>query len=179
MHKIENQSSSARPVISKFLILAVTLVLIVALGVAQVQAKATTFNVNLRVPSDFVLFVPCAAHGAGEIVTFTGHFHFLIVTVIDDQGGFHSKFTNQPQGISGIGLSTGAKYQATGQTQGTFNGKVGFETTFIDNVRIVGQGPGNNFLIHETFHMTVNPDGTVTAFVDHVSIECRIPNYPG
>ena len=179
MNKIKNQPSYARPIISKFLFAAAALALIAALGVSQVWAKATTFTSNFRVPSDFILFVPCAAHGAGEIVTFTGYFHFLTVTVIDDQGGFHSKFTNQPQGLSGTGLTTGDKYQATGQTQGTFNGKVGFETTFIDNVRIVGQGPGNNFLIHETFHMTVNPDGTVTAFVDHVSIECKIPNYPG
>lgn len=178
MKRIGNLKLSARPIISKFLFLAVGLALVVSLGVAQAQAKATTFTSNFRVPGDFFVFVPCAALGAGEFVTFTGYFHFLTITVIDDQGGFHSKFTNQPQGLTGTGLTTGDKYQATGQTQGTFNGKVGLESTFIDNVRIVGQGPGNNFLIHEDFHITINPDGTITAFVDHISIECRIPNYP-
>jgi hypothetical protein len=179
MNRTRGLRLSSRPIISKFLFVAVALALTVTLTVAQAQAQATTFNSNFRVPSDFFLFVPCASHGAGEFVTFTGYFHFLTVTVIDDQGGFHFKFTNQPQGLSGTGLTTGDKYQATGQTQGTFNGKVGFETTFIDNVRIVGQGPGNDFLIHETFHLTVNANGEETVFVDHVSIECRIPNYPG
>jgi hypothetical protein len=178
MNKIRNLSSSANPVISKFLLLAVSLVLIVSLGVAQAQAKATTFIQNVRVPIDLLVFVPCAAHGAGEYIQLSGTLHILFTTMIDDQGGFHTKFQNQPQGVSGTGLTTGDKYQAVGETSGTFNGKIGFEQTFENNFKIVGQGPGNNFMIHETFHITVNPNGTLTVFLDKTSIECKIPNYP-
>jgi len=32
---------------------------------------------------------------------------------------------------------------------------------------------GNNFLVHETFHVTINANGSVTAFLDNFSIDCR------
>lgn len=182
MNRIENLKSSEKPIISKILFLAIALALIVSLGVSQVQAKATAVVTNFSQPTDLTVYVPCAALGAGEYVQLSGSLHVLFVTTIDNQGGFHSKFHVQPQGISGTGLTTGAKYQATGETQGTFNGDLvsgqPSEQTFVNNFKIVGQGPGNNFMSHETFHITVNPDGTVTAFVDNFSVECRIPNYP-
>src|SRR6266571_2847053 len=30
-----------------------------------------------------------------------------------------------------------------------------------------------NFLIHENFHITINANGRVTAFVDNFSVDCR------
>src|SRR6266704_1863397 len=36
-----------------------------------------------------------------------------------------------------------------------------------------GQASGNNFLIHENFHITINANGRVTAFVDNFSVDCR------
>ena len=179
MNSTRNLNSSAKTMTSKIFVLAVSLVLIIALGVAQAQAKATTYTQNVIVPIDLVVFVPCAAQGAGEFVQLSGPLHILFTTRIDDRGGYHSKFQNQPQGVSGIGETTGDKYQAVGETSGTFNGKVGFEQTYVNNFKIVGQGPGNNFMIHETFHVTVNPNGTLTAFHDQLSIDCHIPpSYP-
>jgi hypothetical protein len=178
MNMIGNLRAFAKPMTSKFFVLAVSLVLIMALGVAQAQAKATTFIQNVRVPIDLLVFVPCAAQGAGEFIQMSGNLHVIFTTMIDDQGGFHTKFHNQPQGVSGTGLITGDKYNAVGETQGTFNGKVGSEQTFVNNFKIVGQGPGNNFMIHETFHITVNANGILTVFLDKTSIVCHIPSYP-
>jgi hypothetical protein len=177
MNNIGNLKSSARPIFSKFLFLAVALALIASLGVAQAQAKATTVTDNVRVETDIFAFVPCAQGGAGEFVQLSGTLHILFVTTIDDKGGFHSKFHFQPQGISGTGLTTGDKFQATGVTQGSFNGKVGFEQTFVNNFRIIGEGPGNNFQIHENFHVTVLANGEVTASVDNFSIKCSTAGY--
>jgi hypothetical protein len=73
----------------------------------------------------------------------------------------------------GIGQTTGDKYQATGVTQDQFNAKVGVEETFINDFRIIGQGNGNNFLIHETFHITINANEIPTASVDNFSVDCR------
>ena len=109
-------------------------------------------------------FIPCAAGGAGEIVDLSGPLHTLISFTINGNnvsGYFHF----QPQGISGIGESTGAKYHATGVTAESFknslqNGQS--NSTFVNNFRIIGQGPGNNYLVHETMHVTINADGTIT-----------------
>ena len=173
MNTIRSLLMSAQPVVSRLIALAVVLGLIGVPGAAPALAKATTFTDNVQVPINISVFVPCAAGGAGEVVDLSGTLHVLFHTTIDDSGGFHSKFHFQPQGVSGTGLTTGDKYQGTGVTQGTFNCKVGFESTFVNNFKIIGQGPGNNFLVHENFHVTVNANGEVTAFVDNFSIECK------
>jgi hypothetical protein len=85
-------------------------------------------------------------------------------------------FHFQPQGISGTGETTGAKYTATGVTQQSFksslqNGQANF--TFVNNFRMIGQGPGNNFLVHETLHIPMAADGTVTVVHDNFTIDCK------
>jgi len=181
MNKTGSLMMSAKPVISRFIIITVVLCLIVAMGVVPALAKATTFTDNVKVPIDIFVFVPCAAGGAGEYVVLSGTLHVLFRTTIDSKGGFHTKFHFQPQGITGSGFTTGDKYQGTGVTQGTDNGKVGFVSTFVNNFKVIGQGPGNNFMIHENFHITVNANGQVTAVVDNFSVKCKsvsYPNYP-
>jgi hypothetical protein len=135
---------------------------------AAVQANDTT-EINLTI------FIPCAAGGAGETVDLTGPLHTLITFTINGNnvsGFFHF----DPQGISGTGETTGAKYQATGVTQESFknslqNGQA--NETFVNNFRIIGQGPGNNFLVHETLHFTINADGAVTVSHDNFSADCK------
>ncbi len=136
-------------------------------------AKASTFKSNVSFPIDLIFFVPCAAGGAGEDVHITGDIHDLFHTTLDGRGGFHNEAHQNAQGVRGTGLTTGDKYQATGAAHFSFNGQVGFEQTIVSNVHIIGQGSGNNLLMHQTFHITVNANGTVTAFVDNFSVECK------
>jgi hypothetical protein len=157
----------------KFFLLLVLILAMALLGPTSALAAAETYMDNVRVPYDLYVYVPCAAGGAGEDVYLSGTLHFLFETTIDSSGSFHTKFHAQPQGISGTGLTTGDKYQATGVTQDRFNGKVGSAYTFVNNFKIIGQGPGNNFLIHENYHVTVNANGEVTAYVDNFRVECR------
>jgi hypothetical protein len=135
---------------------------------AAIQENDTT-EINLSI------FIPCAAGGAGETVDLTGPLHTLITFTIsgNNVSGF---FHFQPQGISGTGETTGARYQATGVTQESFknslqNGQV--NETFVNNFRIIGQGPGNNFLVHETLHFTINANGAVTVSHDNFSADCK------
>ena len=48
-----------------------------------------------------------------------------------------------------------------------------FNQTFVNNFRIIGQGPDNNFLVHQTVHQTVNANGDVTSTIVNTSVECR------
>lgn len=133
---------------------------------------ASTFTEDERFFFSLVAFIPCAADGAGEFVELSGTLHALFHVTLDASGGAHVKTHFQPQGIKGIGLTTGDKYQGTGVTQDQFNARVGETFTYINNFRIIGQGPRNNLLIHETVHVTVNANGTVTASVENFSEEC-------
>ncbi len=132
-------------------------------------------QVNDKTDIDLTVFVPCAADGAGEVVDLSGPLHTLISFTINGNnvsGTIHF----QPQGISATGETTGDKYQATGVTQESFknslqNGQA--NDTFVNNFRIIGQSPGNNFLVHETLHFTINADGTTTVFHDNFSVDCK------
>ena len=178
MNNIRNLNLFAKPTASKLLALTVVLMLIMSLGVAQVQAKTTTITSNYEQPFHTAGYLTCAAGGAGEWVDLTGSEHILLVTTIDDTGVFHSKFHYQSQQVTGIGRTTGIKYQGSILMQGTINGKVGDESTFSSYYRFIGQGTASNWLIHDIFHMTVHPDGTITAYVVNSSMRCDSVSYP-
>lgn len=145
------------------------------IGFGMALAAHAEVQENSRIPVEIILDIPCANGGAGETVTLSGDLHVLTTFVINDnvvRGKFHS----QPQGISGYGSVSGDRYQATGVTQGQFkaslqNGQAVIST--IDNFRIIGQGPGNNFLVHEVLHLTINANGDFTSVVDHLGADCK------
>src|SRR5215470_1015490 len=135
---------------------------------AAVEANSTA-EFSLEV------FVPCAAGGFGEVVDLSGRLHSLITFTINGNevsGLMHF----QPQGLGGTGETTGTRSRGTGVTKSSFSGSLlngQFNTTFVNNFRIIGQGPGNNFLVHETAHITINADGTLRVNHDNLSTECK------
>lgn len=144
-------------------------------GVALAQAATAT--TNLSVPIALFTYVPCADGGAGEGILLTGDLHILVHLTMDSRGGFHAKTHYQPQGLSGVGLVTGDTYQGTGVTQDQFyvDGSDGapFEYTFVNNFRMIGQGPGNNYSVHQNVHITVDANGNLRAWVDNFSATCK------
>lgn len=134
---------------------------------------AFTETTSYTEPFFFSFFVPCAADGAGEDVELSGELHWLFHTTVTPNGQFKAKFHAQPQNVSGFGLTTGDMYHATGVTQDHFSGSVGETYTFVNNFRIIGQGPGNNFTVHENFHYTVNANGEVTTERTNFRIDCK------
>jgi hypothetical protein len=136
-------------------------------------ARAETFTVSQFFQVDLSFFVDCANGGAGENVLLSGRLHDLFHVTINGNR-FVLKFHDQPQGISGVGEVTGDVYRATGVTQGTStSGVIGLTDTFINNFKIIGPGPGNNFLIHQNIHVTVNGNGTLTVLRDHTTAACK------
>jgi hypothetical protein len=150
----------------------VCVLVVLASGVLPGNAAV---QVNDRTDISLTIFIPCAAGGAGEVVDLNGPLNTLITFTINTNnvsGFFHF----QPQGISGTGETSSEKYQATGVTQQSFktsleNGQANL--TYVNNFRIIGQGPGNNFLVHETMHVTINANGAITVFHDNFSVECK------
>ena len=124
----------------------------------------------------FVAFVPCADGGAGEFIEGEGRLHVLIRQTIDSAGGLHLGTHFQPMGLKAIGQTTGDRYNATGVTQTSTNiagGGLPFTDTYINNFRMVGTGQNAvSYHVHTTFHVTVNANGEVTAFVDNTRITC-------
>lgn len=131
--------------------------------------------VNDAVPFNGLVFMPCADGGAGEDVALEGFVHVLITVTFDADGAAHTTTHVQQMGIAGTGLTTGDLYRRTGITRDQVNSSTEppFEVTLVNNFRIIGQGSGNNLLVHAIVHLTVNANGEVAAMVDLSSSECR------
>ena len=155
------------------LVLAISLLALTLAGPAFAQAIAIT--TNDFVPFAQVNFVPCANGGAGELVLLQGTLHIQQhITINGNRATIKSHF--QPQGADGVGLTTNDSYNAVGVTQEVdtlaLTGGAS-EFTFINNFRLIGQGPDNNLQVHQTVHVTINANGVVTTVVDNTSIECH------
>lgn len=141
--------------------------------VATVTTAQAEVTVNEQVPLAFAGFVPCANGGVGEILSGTIEVHNLITSTVNDNHT-SDRFQFQPHGTM-VGAITGDVYRVAGVTQGTSaeslqNGH--YTLTYVNEFRLIGPGPGNNLLVHETAHMTVDGDDVVVQH-DTLSIDCR------
>lgn len=144
---------------------------LVMFGIAMPQTARAEILVNTVIVFSQPVFIPCVP----EDVLIQGNLHILVTQTVNQNGSVHYKFHYQPQGVTGIGSVTGTVYHATGVTQGhtNINSGLPYVDTYVNNFRIIGQGPGANYLVHNVFHVTVNANGEVTAFVDITSVDCK------
>jgi hypothetical protein len=141
----------------------------------RVHGQADNSMQNLAFPVAIAAFVPCANDGVGEVVQLAGRLHVLTQTVAN-ASGITVKSQLQPQGVNGVGMDSGDRYQGTGVTHSTMSSSApGADLTFsyVNNFRMIGRGPGNNLMVHETVHVTVNAQGAMTASVDNYRVTCR------
>jgi hypothetical protein len=148
----------------------------IAVGASLAMAPAAQAAVleNISIPIETVqptVINPCN----GDTIALTGDLHVLVSFTIN-ANQISGKSLAQPQGVSGTDLTTGAEYRATGVTQDQFGGSLTngqYQETFINRFDIVGQGSAPSYLVHETAHVTINANGTVTANFDNFSLSCK------
>jgi hypothetical protein len=131
-------------------------------------------SISIEIPLAFSQFIPCANQGNGETVDFSGTLHGVISSTVN-RNNVHLNQLFNPQGVKGIGETTGDVWQATGDTRQDINASVNafpFEATFVNNFRLV-DGRDGSFLMHENLHVTVLADGTTTASHDHFTFTCK------
>src|SRR5215510_11114323 len=90
----------------KLSLLTVFVLMAALIGPTSALAVADTFTVSQKFPIDILVFIPCAAGGAGELVELTGNLHDLFHVTLNARGGFRASFVDNPQGISGTGFTT-------------------------------------------------------------------------
>lgn len=138
--------------------------------------SAVNAPVRQTLPFSTNLWVSCANNGLGEFVNLNGQLEFQSQTVDDGNGGTHLSAHVRPSGVVGTGVVSGLRYRGTGvtvQMEGHPSAGEVMTYTFVNNFRIIGQGPKNNILVHYTMHLTVNANGDQTASVNLSSSECR------
>ena len=85
-------------------------------------------NIIHAVPFETTVFVPCANGGAGEDVRLTGFTNFIYGLIYTDRG-FSMQYHDNVHQVTGVGLSSGESFVASGGTNGC---------TAWDNVRRYG-----------------------------------------
>ena len=154
-----------------FALLAILAVTMIGAG----SARAAVTRNEIKDITGFSMFNPCANNGAGELVIFQGNLHALATFTINGNhvsGDVHFN----PQGLTGIGTVTGTIYHASGIVQLPFSGSVvngQFQVTYIDYFRIIGPGPGNNYLVHNHAHMTITANGELRVDFENFVTDCR------
>lgn len=152
----------------KNLLLAAIAAVATVMGSASALAQ-TPMTTSTRFPLGASTFVPCA----GEQVETSGTAHEVIQLVPLGDGFTVRMLHSNYQGLSGMGLTSGDRYQAvSAATEITPIAKATVYTLVL-TVQFLGQGPDNNFEEHFLFHFTVNANGEVTASLNELRVECR------
>lgn len=140
---------------------------------AMAAAEAST---QISQPFNSSLWIACANEGQGEMVALSGTVQIVNHSSQDANGGVHLSMHVRPSAVTGVGATSGLTYRGTGGgLVSQFDAADGFPAVYsmINNFHIIGQGPGNNLLMHMTIHVTVNANGEQTAEVDLSSYECK------
>ena len=138
------------------------------------SAQATTTTTNETIPFTNTLPNPCN----GDLITFQGNLHFTNTVTTDAAGGFHLKTHVNYQNASGTGTPSGVTYRVGTVSNETLNDSdtSQTETTVIQTVKLVAQGPALDYFTQFVFHVTVNANGQTTSEVTESRITCRAKN---
>jgi hypothetical protein len=125
--------------------------------------------VNTFVPFNTVVSNACT----GEAVTLSGDLHIML-TIQETGNGLRIGTHAQPVGLTGTGALSGATYHGVGITRENFfvDPPGVFDSTFVNNFYIIGEGGAPNFMVHITAHLTVNANGEVTADIVNINVTC-------
>ena len=131
---------------------------------------------HITQPFNGSILISCANGGQGETVALSGEVEIVSHSTTDANGGVHLSMHVRPSSVTGVGATSGLTYRGTGGgLVSQFDAADGFPAvyTMINNFRIIGQGPGNNLVMHMTIHVTRNANGDQTAQVDLSSQGCK------
>jgi hypothetical protein len=150
-----------------------SLLVLLLIAVAFVNTSSARPFLNTSVPVSISAWALCLNNGQGDVINLSGNEHLLFDETVDNSGGVHLLLQSNTQGVTGTSQTTGQKYQGTETHIHTLTSRVGQTQTIEDNFLLIGKGTSTNLLVHQIIHVNINPDGTVTLFVDHFSLECR------
>lgn len=140
---------------------------LVCLPAISARAEVTS---NTQTPISGSVFDPCT----GDTVSFTVDVHVVTKMTTDSNGGIHGSFSVNIDNYDATGTPSGDSYTAHFNQTGTANFTSGgtFESSFVFTADLVSAGSTDNAQTIMVLHITINPDGTVTANVSNVTVRC-------
>ena len=112
----------------------------------------------------------------GELVTFSGQARFVAHQTVQPDGTVVlDRIHLNPQGAVAVGSSSGLTYRLVGGDTNEIVTAPGdtLTATFVANLHVLGSGQSRNFNARIRQHITIRPDGTITALSDVFDVECK------
>ncbi|MGM7721181.1 hypothetical protein [Metabacillus sp. Hm71] len=108
-----------------------------------------------------------------ESVAFEGNVHYIQNVTVDQEGGHHIKIQWNYANAKGIGMESGVRYVLTAMDNLVLNVKTGQTQSGVFHSHVIALGQmGSDFMIHGTFHVTVDADGNVISEVTNLNASC-------
>jgi hypothetical protein len=153
------------------------LVAVVAMLTAMTGSAlaSTVYNVIIPLTTGRGLGTEITNPCNGHLIALTGFEHDQFTVTTNQNGGVHVDIRSNLMGVTGVDEVTGATYRVvlTSTTQEADSTGVPFVLSVPTDIEFIGQGTAPNFLAHFLNHVTVNPDGTITAETFKSSTECK------
>jgi hypothetical protein len=142
--------------------------------VAATVALALPVSAQAAATTEQVPFEADVLACNGDVIHLSGTLLMVFTETVTPPGGFVFSSHFQPQGVKGVDLVTGTTFIATGLTRDivVVSPPGGFTETFVNQFHIQATTGAESFIVREVFHITVNANGDVTAFVDNFSATC-------
>jgi hypothetical protein len=110
----------------------------------------------------------------GDLIHVSGKLLVTSTETSTPSGGLVIAVHFQPQGVTGVDLTSGTIFHATGLTRDliVFSPPGGITETFVNQFHIQATSGEQSFIVTDLFHITISPDGTVRSFFDNFSATC-------
>ena len=141
----------------------------VVLAPMTMPASVSAATTVQKVPFDFAVTL-CNGH----VLELSGILLDSVTTTATPSGGLILAFHDSPQGVTAVDTATGTVFHATGLTRGVdlFSPPGGFVETFVNRFHIQATQGAESYVISETEHVTVTPNGAVAVSFDNFSATC-------
>lgn len=139
--------------------------------------QESTLDKAAKMPGATVLELPYSTAGVlcnGEFLTLEGTIKIVSHFVFDANGGYHitDNWNIKAAGIGSFGNQYLLNYSDNYKENGAFSG-FPFNLTNSFNFNIVGKGQAPNLKQSGVFHVTINANNEISAFVDFGNFSCK------
>ena len=109
-----------------------------------------------------------SADCTGEVVEISGTIH--VVNQIQADGSVMGHFNYQD--VTGLGLTSGDTYRVSAVDNIRLSAPFPSSITSVQSFHLISRGSGGNLLVQVSYHITVNGNGQVQAFIEELSMQC-------
>lgn len=143
-------------------------VLILMLGIAPSASAQEPAADQGATSTEMPLYFLRSADCTDEVVEISGTVHTVNQTQADGSVIGHFNY----QHVSGLGLTSGDTYQATAVDHVLLRAPLPSSITSVQSFLLISRGSSSNLVIHVIYHITVNENGEMTAFIEDLDMQC-------